>query len=175
MSIPILPPDRRESKAKLAGRKDGTLRKNAAHALLEARRRAALTIARRAFLEIALRDSVVDADAVHDAVNLPEGLDPRWLGAVPKPLANSRIVERAEMVKSARPERNGSYITRWALRDRASAEKWLRENPAPQMPDMTPAREHSSKQQTPTDQAPPRPTGPVCQRLLPGLEGITDA
>ena len=73
------------------------------------------------------------ADDVRAAVELPDGIDPRCLGAVPGPLADAGIIRRADYRPSSRPERHASIIAIWALADRAAALAWLAVHP--ELPD----------------------------------------
>lgn len=87
-----------------------------------------LVCGRRAFLAALLAKGEATADDVYAAVDLPAGVDPRCLGAVPKPLVRAGIVRAAGFVESARPERNAGIIRRWELVDRGGAERWLAEH-----------------------------------------------
>jgi len=84
---------------------------------------------RRAFLAALLAKGEATADDVYGAVDLPAGVDPRCLGAVPHPLRRAGVIRAAGFVTSARPERNGSIIRRWELVDRGKAERWLADHP----------------------------------------------
>lgn len=104
---------------------------------LEARRGVYVLRGRRALLDRLLAAGTATADDVIAAVTLPAEIDPRCLGAVPGPLARAGIIRSAGFVKSARPERHGSYIQLWALADRNEAARWLAEHP--DRPDPAPA------------------------------------
>jgi hypothetical protein len=113
-----------------AGRADGERAKASALALLEARREVFILRGRRALLTAMLTgDGTATADDVRAAVDLPADMDPRCLGTVPGRLGYDRIIRAAGFVRSGRPQRHASYIQRWALADRAAAEKWLRDHP----------------------------------------------
>lgn len=107
----------------------GSERKAEAHAFLEERRDIHIRRARRAFLEHAIEYGFVTADDVRDAIELPDGLDPKLLGPVPTPFAQAGIVERVGYRNSIREASHARPISVWKLRDRAAAERWLRDNP----------------------------------------------
>jgi hypothetical protein len=90
---------------------------------------AVLVCGRRAFVLALLAKGEATADDVYAAVDLPAGVDPRCLGAVPHPLLRAGIIRAAGFVTSARPERNGSIIRRWELVDRGKAERWIADHP----------------------------------------------
>jgi hypothetical protein len=110
-----------------AGREEGERRKDAAHALLEARREVYLWRARRALLTKLLSAGTATADDVVEMIgSVIEGIDPRWRGAVPGPLARARIVRDSGLsAKSSRPEAHGRRVTVWELADRSAALRWL--------------------------------------------------
>ena len=113
-----------------AGRREGESRKDAAHALLEARRDVLIRRARRALLMRLLDAGTATADDVAERIGPTDpSIDPRWLGTVPGPLAIARIIRRADYTKSARPIRHSSVIGVWELADRDAALAWLARNP----------------------------------------------
>jgi hypothetical protein len=113
-----------------AGQREGERRKDAAHALLEARRDVFIRRARRALLTHLLEADTATADDVADRLGpQPDGIDPRFLGTVPGPLARAGIIRPASVTKSARPSRHASLLTVWELADRAAALAWLDRNP----------------------------------------------
>jgi hypothetical protein len=123
-AIMSTPEDRKASK------KEGESRKDAAHALLEARRDVLIRRARRALLMRLLDAGTATADDVAERIGPTDpSIDPRWLGTVPGPLAIARIIRRADYTKSARPIRHASVIAVWELADRAAAIAWLARNP----------------------------------------------
>jgi hypothetical protein len=113
-----------------ADQREGEGRKNAAHALLEARREFFIRRARRALLLQLLESGTATADDVAERIGPtdPE-IDPRWRGTVPGPFARDGIIERISYTKSARPIRHASVITVWELADRAAALVWLARHP----------------------------------------------
>jgi hypothetical protein len=119
-----------------AGQQEGERRKDAAHALLEARREVYLRRARRALLWRLLEVGTATADDVADRLGpAPEGIDRRFLGTVPGPLARAGIIRRADFVPSARPSRHASILSVWMLADPAGAIAWLARNPDLPEPD----------------------------------------
>lgn len=120
------------------GRTEGERRKANQLDNLEAHREIYVNRGRRALLEKCLRDGFATADDVR-AVELPEGMDPRCFGSVPRMLARAGIIARADFSKSARPERHASYIALWELRDAEAAREWLRHHP--DIPDPAPPPE----------------------------------
>jgi hypothetical protein len=117
-------------KDRQAGQGEGESRKEAAHALLEAHRDVLIRRARRALLSQLLGAGTATADDVVDRIGpTGNGIDPRWLGTVPRPLALAGIIRRIGYTKSARPTRHASVLSVWELADRAKATSWLARNP----------------------------------------------
>jgi hypothetical protein len=118
------------SNQRTAGQQEGESRKDAAHALLEKRRAYYLHRARRALVLRLLEVGTATADDVVESIRpAPEEIDPRFLGAVPGPLARARMIRRVGYALSARPSRHASPQTVWKLDDRAAALAWLTCNP----------------------------------------------
>ena len=105
------------------GRKRDVLKRHERHGESHVRR------GRRAMISHVLRHGTVSADDVRAAVELPDDVDPRCLGSVPRALANAGIIRRCGFVVSQRPERNGSYIASWMLADKPKAVRWLADHP----------------------------------------------
>lgn len=136
-----------------AGQQEGTCGKDAVHALLEARRKVYIRRARRALILRLLEAGTATADDVAEISGpAPKGTDPRFLGAVPGPLARARLIRRAGFVPSARPSRNSSILSVWELADRDGAIAWLERNPDPTDPEPDDAGAPS-----PTTPKPPSP------------------
>ena len=109
---------------------EGEARKQAAFDLHEAHREYWLRLARRALVRHALEHGTATADDVAASLGeLPDGLDPRWLGAVPLPLARAGIIKRKTYVKSTRPSRHASPISFWRLKSIRKGRLWLAANP----------------------------------------------
>lgn len=124
------------NKDRKAGQQEGERRKDAAHSLLEARREVHIRRARRALLLRLLEAGTATADDVAESSGpVPDGIDGRFLGSVPGPLARARLIRRAGFVSSARPSRHASILSIWQLADRAGAIAWLARNPDLPEPD----------------------------------------
>jgi hypothetical protein len=121
---------------RLAGQAEGEGRKEAAHAQLEACRNVLILRARRALLIRLLEAGTATADDVAVRIGpTGAGIDPRWLGTVPGPLALAGIIRRAGYTRSVRPIRHAGVLTVWELADRAGAVAWLDRHPDPPDPD----------------------------------------
>jgi hypothetical protein len=143
-----------------AGRREGGCRKDAAHALLEARREALVRRGRRALLLQLLCAGTATADDVADLLGpSPADLDPRWLGTVPGALALAGIIKRAGFISSCRPSRHASTLSVWELADRGAALLWLARNP--DLPDPEPEEpdESGDGSGAPCPALPEPPTG----------------
>lgn len=114
---------------------EGEYRRDAALALLEARRESVVRRAQRALLTVALQAGSVTADAVRELVELPPGVGPKCFGAAPRPLVRAGILRAAGFTRTARPLAHARPITVWEIADREAALKWLRENPDVDVPD----------------------------------------
>lgn len=111
------------------GQADGERRKREAHELLKARRELFILRGRRALLAVLLRNGTATADAVRDAVELPEAVDPVCLGAVPGAFAHAGIIARDRFAASSRPDAHARPVSVWRLIDRDSALAWLAAHP----------------------------------------------
>ncbi len=119
------------------GQKEGERRKDAAHALLEARREYWIRRARRALLEALMERGSATADDVAERLgDIPDDIDPRWLGTVPGRLASANIIRRVGFTKSRRPPRHASYLSIWELvGGHDAARDWLAAHPELPEPD----------------------------------------
>ena len=108
---------------------DGARRRDDAFALLETRRKMVLLRARRALLTVLLEKGEASADHVRHAITLPDGVDPKCLGAVPSPLARAGIIRASGFVRTARAVAHVRPLTRWVLSDPVAARRWLAEHP----------------------------------------------
>ena len=113
------------------GRRIGRALEDAAHAILEARRKRFLTLARRELLAVLLERGTASADDVRERLTLPADIGPVCLGAVPKPFALSRIIRRIGLVTTTRPVAHARTISVWELVDPDAARQWLADHPAP--------------------------------------------
>jgi hypothetical protein len=116
---------------------EGERRKCAALDLLAARRAVYVRRGRRALLTRLLCAGTATADDVRDAAQLPPGIRPVALGAVPGPLALAGIIHAAGYATTRRAEAHARPVTVWALADRAAALAWLAA--PPELPEPEPA------------------------------------
>jgi hypothetical protein len=108
---------------------EGERRRDAALDLLRDRRAAWVRRAQRALLTAAVERGTATADDVAAAVDLPQDLDGRLLGAAPGALVHAGLLDLRGYVRSCRPQRHASILTVWGLTDAAAAVAWLRDNP----------------------------------------------
>jgi hypothetical protein len=102
-----------------------------------------------------LEAGTATADDVAERIGpAPDGIDPRFLGTVPGPLARAGIIRRAGFMPSARPSRNASILTIWELADHAGAIAWLAHNP--ELPQPEPDNEAGAPSSTT-----PKPPSPA--------------
>ena len=66
------------------------------------------------------------------------GIDAKCFGAVPGPLVLAGIIRRDGFAVTARPTAHARPVSRWALRDREAAERWLRDHSEPPDDDDAP-------------------------------------
>ena len=119
-----------------AGRQEGERLKLAAHAVLAARREALVRRGRRALLLALLTRATATADDVRIAVELPQGVGPRCLGAVPGELARAGLIRRVGYSPSTRPLAHARPVGVWQLLDSDRARRWLAAHP--DLPDPEP-------------------------------------
>lgn len=93
-------------------------------------REALLKLARRAFAEHLLQYGHATVDDAREAIEIPPGISPNFLSAVPDPFVKAGIIRQQGYVPSERPEAHARMIALWALRDQGGALRWLRDNPA---------------------------------------------
>ena len=117
-------------------------RKLEAHALLQARRAVYVLRGRRALLRRLLDAGEATADAVRDAVELPDGINPVCLGVVPGPLARAGLIERVGFARSRRANAHARPVSVWRLLDRDAALTWLAAHA--DRPDPVPAVESAT-------------------------------
>src|SRR5262249_44226647 len=112
------------------GQRRGRRVKQAPPSLPDARRDVLIRWARRALLGRLLDAGTATADDVVALIGpTPDGIDPRFLGTVPGPLARAGIIRRVGFGPSARPTRHAGILSRWELADRAAALAWLARHP----------------------------------------------
>jgi hypothetical protein len=143
-------------KDRKAGQQEGERRKDAAHSLLEALREIYIRRARRALLLRLLEAETATADDVVESSGpAPDGIDGRFLGTVPGPLARAKIIRRTGYVPSSRPSRHASTLSIWQLDDRAGAIAWLARNP--ELPEPDPGDDDGAPSPTPSKPPSPAP------------------
>ncbi len=108
---------------------DGERRKLDALAMLADRRDLCVLRGRRALLTALLAAGEATADAVRDALDIPDGIDPVCLGAVPGALARAGIIRRLGYLPTCRPDAHARPVSVWTLADRAAAVQWLADHP----------------------------------------------
>jgi hypothetical protein len=128
-----------ETTLSAAGLAKGERRRDAAHALLLARRAALVRCVQRALLRHLLDHGEDMIDPVRAAVPIPPGTDPRLVGAAVRDLALAGVIHSVGRRRSHRPEAHGRQVDLWAVADPAAAREWLRghleiTNPEPDAP-----------------------------------------
>jgi hypothetical protein len=147
-----------------AGQREGARRKDAALALLEARRDVWVRRGRRALLTHLLAHGTGTADDVADLLGeIPTDLDPRWRGAVPIVLAKAGIIRHVGYVNSRRPIRHASTLKIWELASEGHALTWLSFHP--DLPDPEPDDDAGA----PCPDSPPSPSSPTPCFVQPAL------
>lgn len=101
--------------------------KDAAHKLLEEKRKEFIAIGRRAFGEALLKNGTATAD---DAWALfvdgfPEDINPVCLGAVTRPFISGKMIVKNGFAFSKRKENHGREINVWKLVDREKVEQLI--------------------------------------------------
>jgi len=102
--------------------------------LLAERRAVFVRRGQRALLTALLVTDIAAADDVRDLVNLPPGIDPVCLGAVPGPLVGAGIIRRVGYAPTCRPTAHARPLSVWAVVDRDAAMQWLADHP--DLPDL---------------------------------------
>ena len=108
---------------------DSVARRDAVHALLADRRAVYVRRGQRALLAALLVMDTATADEVRDAVDLPPGIDPVCLGAVPSVLTRAGIICRVGYAPTCRPLAHARPVSVWTLADRDAATRWLADHP----------------------------------------------
>jgi hypothetical protein len=112
-----------------AGLAAGERRRDAALALLRLRRAVLVRRVQRAYLALLLDRGPSTTDPVRAAVPIPEGTDPRLVGAAVRGLAELQLIRRAGLSRSVRPEAHGRDLPLWEIADPAAARAWLDSHP----------------------------------------------
>src|SRR5919204_3065290 len=97
----------------------GEDRRDAALRLLRDHRAVLVRRVQRAYLALLLDHGPSTIDPVRAAVLIPEGTDPRLVGAAVRQLGELRLIHRAGLSRSVRPEAHGRDLPLWAVSDRA--------------------------------------------------------
>ena len=152
---------RRDDRPADRGRRESERRRDAAHAVLDARRESIIRQARRVLLTVLLERGAATMDDVRVVVIVPPGVDPVCLGSVPGAMARAGIIRADGAVRTSRPMAHARPLTVWRLVDRDAAEGWLRDHPElPLDDDHRPA--HQSVLWPPDETSPmDDATGPV--------------
>ncbi len=107
-------------------------RKDEALSLHELHRKAILLQVRRIFVRHLLNTGTATADDIRDKFEVPEGVNPNFLGSVPTPFTRARIIKRRGYIESSRPAAHARVVSLWELLDREKADQWLVDNPLPE-------------------------------------------
>src|SRR5438046_1221316 len=78
-----------------------------------------------AFLKHLLDHGPDTSDAVRALVRIPEGIDPRVVGAAVRGLAEAGVIRSVGRCKSRRSIAHSRMLDVWAIRDEAAARRWL--------------------------------------------------
>jgi len=113
---------------------NGQERKRGALHLLKETRAPVIRRGQRFLLQRLLNRGVASIDDVRAVIDIPSGVNPKCLGAVPGALAKAGIIERAGYHNSDRPEAHARPVSVWRLVDREAAEQWLRDHPELERP-----------------------------------------
>lgn len=124
------------------GRADGKRCRDAAHDLHHQYRDVVIRCAQRVLLRTLLQHGTATADDVRAGIDLPVGVDPVCLGAVPTPLARAGIIHRAGYAITTRGVAHARPVSVWELLNRTAAETWLIAHPDLPTPDRTAASAH---------------------------------
>lgn len=99
------------------------------------RRPALIRDAQRALLNCLMDGGTATIEDARDAVEVPEGFNPKAFGSVPGTLARAGVIRRAAYVTAQRPAAHARPLSLWELADRDAALAWLATHP--ELPDDT--------------------------------------
>jgi hypothetical protein len=108
---------------------DGKALRDAALALLRARRAALIRECTAAALRVAIERGEVCADDVRALVLIPPDISPKLVGVVFRDLADAGILRRAGFRNSNRPAAHARPLSVWRLADATSAAARLAAHP----------------------------------------------
>jgi hypothetical protein len=94
---------------------DGQAAKQLALGLFEQNRKAKLAEARPLFVQVLREQGRSTIDDLRDRMQIPDEYDPRWLGAVPGPLARRGIIRHVGYRKSERRVAHARELRLWEL------------------------------------------------------------
>ncbi len=107
------------------GGADGEARRDAALDLLLVHRGPLIRQIQAAAVRTAIEQWEVCADDVRALVPIPDGVNPKVVGAVFASLGRSQILQCIGFKKSTRPEAHARPIGKWRLANRSAAIKFL--------------------------------------------------
>lgn len=115
----------------------GEDRRDAALQLLRVHRAHLVRRVQRALLSHLLAYGPSTSDPVRGLVPIPEGTDPRLVGAAVRQLAELDLIHRAGLSRSVRPEAHGRDLPLWDVADGDAVRAWLAAHP--ELPGPVPA------------------------------------
>lgn len=107
----------------------GEARRDAALTLLRAYRSDLIHHCQAVALRVALEQGEVTADDVRGRIVIPEGIGPKFMGAVFRELGQARILRKIGVRNSTRPETHCRPVGIWRIADCDAALAWLAANP----------------------------------------------
>lgn len=78
-----------------------------------------------AVIQLAMRNSEVNADAVHRLVEAPEGISPNVMGVAFTGLVSAGLIEPVRFERSTRVQRHGNVFRVWRIANYGSASAYL--------------------------------------------------
>lgn len=93
------------------------------------RRPALIRSTQRALLTCLMDGGTATIEDARDAVEVPEGFNPKAFGSVPGTLARAGVIRRAAYVTAQRPAAHARPLSLWELADRDAAMAWLATHP----------------------------------------------
>lgn len=99
--------------------------KEAALTTLEATRAALILEARRVMVRRLLAAGTATADDIRAGLVIPDGIDPKCLGVVPRLLCNLKLIRPGGFKPTTRAEAHCRPVRIWALADPKGAQAWL--------------------------------------------------
>ncbi len=150
------------------GTVEGERLKADAFDLLAERRAVYIRRGQRALLAALQAMDTATVDDVRDLVNVPQGIDPVCLGAVPGPLVRAGIIWRAGYTPTCRPTAHARPLSVWAVVDRDAAMQWLADHP--NLPDPGDDGQEPGTQATLFPLNPANEPGAAVAAAAPGVE-----